>query len=401
MRSSLTGRLYDFLLRRKLASFFRGVGAPAGDGLSLVANFENFTSLAHVARAYADALAGTGIRFSCLNTRLFCSRAPGVPAPELVSVAEHAARKVDFGRILFFTGEDEFYRPAPGFSSGCVCFWEFAEGLWERRGRCLQKHGNLIASTDFLQDVLRSSAPGNIAVHKVRYPFPAHAWTPAGKAETRRRYGIPGDEFVVFFNFAHYALRGRKNQLAVLDAYARAGLAGRGDARVVFKIRGVEPESEAARATRGYASSLGIRNFTMIFAPLSHQEIVDLTAASDVYVSLHRGEGLGLGILEAMDVGVPVVATNYGGNTDFCKDETAFLVGYKMVRPETDEEMFRTFRQWPEPDIDEAADCLRHLFDHPGAGRAKAESAARFIGRYYARENFEADVRRMMDAWRD
>ena len=47
--------------------------------------------------------------------------------------------------------------------------------------------------------------------------------------------------------------------------------------------------------------------------------MLDLIHCCDVYVSLHRAEGFGLGMAEAMKMGKAVIATNYSGNTDFTK----------------------------------------------------------------------------------
>ena len=57
-------------------------------------------------------------------------------------------------------------------------------------------------------------------------------------------------------------------------------------------------------------------------------------SSCDAYVSLHRSEGIGLTIAEAMGLGKPVIATGWSGNTDFMDVSNAFPVGYRLVEIE-------------------------------------------------------------------
>ena len=143
-------------------------------------------------------------------------------------------------------------------------------------------------------------------------------------------------------------------------------------------------------------------NILVIDQYLSRQRILELIAAADVYLSLHRGEGFGIGMLEAMSVGTPVVAANFGGNTDFTTEETAFLVDCELVDVDHDRPLtgiYNHVRKWAQPNIETAANHLRALYDDPAPGRRKAETATAFITTYFAIENFENDVRRLIAEW--
>ena len=50
-----------------------------------------------------------------------------------------------------------------------------------------------------------------------------------------------------------------------------------------------------------------------------------------MYVSLHRAEGFGLTLAQAMSLGKPVVATGYSANTEFMSEENGYLVPYRLV----------------------------------------------------------------------
>jgi SAM-dependent methyltransferase len=87
--------------------------------------------------------------------------------------------------------------------------------------------------------------------------------------------------------------------------------------------------------------------------------------ACDCYVSLHRSEGFGLTMAEAMALGKPVIATAYSGNLDFMDDQTAYLVPWtESLVPESCAP-YRPGARWAEPDVDAAARLMREVVDHP------------------------------------
>ena len=90
-------------------------------------------------------------------------------------------------------------------------------------------------------------------------------------------------------------------------------------------------------------------------------------------LSLHRGEGFGLVLAEAMLLGKPVIATAWSGNTDFMDRSNAALIDYRLVPARDDRSVYRGL--WAEPDVAEAACLLRMLADDPGLRRAMGEQA--------------------------
>ena len=87
----------------------------------------------------------------------------------------------------------------------------------------------------------------------------------------------------------------------------------------------------------------------------------DLMKCVTGYLSLHRAEGLGLNILEAMQAKVPVVTTGYGGNMDFCNNENSFLIPFKLVPVEDRSYLYPPLGVWAEPEIEEAARAIRSI----------------------------------------
>ena len=69
----------------------------------------------------------------------------------------------------------------------------------------------------------------------------------------------------------------------------------------------------------------------------------------DCYVSLHRSEGLGLTMAEAMALGKPVIATGYSGNLHFMTPENSYLVDFARVRCRAGANRIRRRRPGPTP----------------------------------------------------
>ena len=99
-------------------------------------------------------------------------------------------------------------------------------------------------------------------------------------------------------------------------------------------------------------------------------------AACDCYVSLHRAEGFGLTMAEAMAIGKPVIATGYSGNVDFMNNENSYLVDYTIGRVGPDCEIYPPEGEWADPSIEHAAELMRRVFSEPAEAAAKGERAA-------------------------
>lgn len=98
---------------------------------------------------------------------------------------------------------------------------------------------------------------------------------------------------------------------------------------------------------------------------LSKLEMDTLISLMDVYMSLHRAEGFGLILAEAMALGTPVIATNYSANTEFMNSDVACMVDYQKVVLKEDIWPYEKGNCWAEPDIGQAAKYLRRLYEEP------------------------------------
>jgi glycosyltransferase involved in cell wall biosynthesis len=153
----------------------------------------------------------------------------------------------------------------------------------------------------------------------------------------------------------------RKNPEGALRAF-HAAFGKSSTARLVLKLSGRAGELRAFEASLG--SLLDSSNIEVLRGHLDEAELAALYRRSDVLLSLHRAEGYGLPLNEAMAHGLPVVATGWSGNLDFMDASDSCLVPYKLV-PVVDASAVYGHSFWAEPDLDAAAQALRRLADKP------------------------------------
>ena len=115
-----------------------------------------------------------------------------------------------------------------------------------------------------------------------------------------------------------------------------------------------------------------------------------LTAAADCYVSLHRAEGYGLTLAEAMAAGRPVIATGYSGNLEFMTADTAVLIPYELEQVPYGCDPYPPSARWAEPDIDAAADAMRRMASDPkSAAGLGARARAHMVSRHTPESSVE------------
>jgi glycosyltransferase involved in cell wall biosynthesis len=220
---------------------------------------------------------------------------------------------------------------------------------------------------------------------------------------SRRGFGIPESSFTFFFAFDFLSYLERKNPFAVLDAFAQAvEMRPHADMRLVLKLNNADRKpQDFARFQQAYSEFRD--RVVLLKGNLTDLDMKALMWLNDCFVSLHRSEGWGRGMSEAMVLGKPVIATAYSGNMDFCTADTAMLVPYAMVPVRAGEYPHWQGQEWAEADTEVAAKHMVALVDDPDLGpsigrRARAHMIANFsfleCGTAYARrcEELRADV---------
>jgi glycosyltransferase involved in cell wall biosynthesis len=125
-----------------------------------------------------------------------------------------------------------------------------------------------------------------------------------------------------------------------------------------------------------------------------------LMQACDCYVSLHRAEGYGLTLAEAMAVGRPVIGTAYSGNLEFMTADTSMLIPYTFTHVPFGCAPYPPGTRWAEPDIDAASAAMRAVASDPGWAAALGARARAHILEHHAPGSRVAFVRERLDALR-
>jgi glycosyltransferase involved in cell wall biosynthesis len=215
----------------------------------------------------------------------------------------------------------------------------------------------------------------------------------------RAHFGLPGDRFLFLFVFDFASVFERKNPLALVEAFGRAFGPGDGAQLVLKCANGQLDPGNQARLREAAAR----HRATLLEGYVSRHEIASLIRCCDAYVSLHRSEGFGLTMAEAMAAGRPVIATGYSGNMDFMDAETSFPVRYRPVETGGDCGPYPKGTPWAEPDVDHAAALMRQVFTDRdaaavvaarGRDRIRTAFAPAVIGRRILARLDEARARR-------
>jgi glycosyltransferase involved in cell wall biosynthesis len=185
----------------------------------------------------------------------------------------------------------------------------------------------------------------------------------------RRYFSIPEADYASLFFYDVRSYTSRKNPQGVIRAFRRL-LAQRpySKARLVIKVNGVETNPAAVKELSAELYELRA-NTTLIQRGMSSNEVKNLVRCCDCFISLHRSEGIGLGMAQAMALGKPVIGTAYSGNMDFMNSSVAFCVDYKLIPVKKDEYPHYEDQVWADPDVDQAGGFLTQLVDDPGYGR--------------------------------
>lgn len=196
---------------------------------------------------------------------------------------------------------------------------------------------------------------------------------------SRKHFGVPDSSYCFLFAFDFLSYIERKNPYAVLEAFEKA-LQSRpdSDVRLIIKLNNTDRKPEAFAQFRSHYSKFRDR-VVLINGSLSDLEMKSLMWLSDCFVSLHRSEGFGRGISEAMVLGKPVIATGYSGNMDFCTAESCFLVPYDLIPVGPTEYPHWQGQVWADADVDVAAEYMISLIDKPFVGEIKGRTARSYM----------------------
>jgi glycosyltransferase involved in cell wall biosynthesis len=207
----------------------------------------------------------------------------------------------------------------------------------------------------------------------------------------RSAFGLPQDPFLFLTMYDTCSIQARKNPWGVIEAFQTA-FPHTKDVALVVKINNAPSAPREVKALRDAVTD--IPGVHLLDATLSRQEVYNLEAVCDCFVSLHRAEGFGLGLAESMFLGKPVIGTGWSGNVDFMNSDNSCPVRYELVALEKDHGPYRQGQTWAEPDLDHAVWFMRKVIEERSwrellAARGQHTIQTRFspraIGEWYRR----------------
>jgi glycosyltransferase involved in cell wall biosynthesis len=277
-------------------------------------------------------------------------------------------------------GADYFHGPRIG-----IWGWE-TNSIPSRWRRAFTLVDEIWVYSRFMAENIGAASP----VPVIALPPPVQA--PAAASEPLR-LGVP-EGYLFLFAFDYLSTIQRKNPIGLIEAFKRAFAPGEGPRLLIKTINGpLRPLAEEAVLWAAY----GREDIHIVDCSLSGAQRDGLMAACDCYVSLHRSEGFGLTMAEAMAIGKPVIGTGYSGNVDFMTAENSYLVDYEIGRVGPDCEIYPADGEWAEPSVEHAAELMRRVWESPEEARGLGARASEDVARTLSPEVTGGAMRRRLE----
>lgn len=339
------------------------------DGLNLVGYLTRESSLGDVARRVLEGLRSAHVPVSTIASQRTASpllRRAAVPDQRVAYEASLAIVTADQFPLL--AGDlPELFESTQRMIG--YWFWEL-EHIPQGMVSAIDLVDEVWAGSQFVADAFAAVSP--VPVRHVPIPIPEPTRSDRSRGDFEPLAPHLG-RFVFVTAFDHLSVTERKNPLGTIDAFCRAFAPGEGPLLLIKTMNG---EVRWAQHQRVLAAARRRPDVVVWDAHLSRADQMALVASADCLVSLHRSEGLGLHLAEAMWLETPTIATRYSGNVDFMDDSCSLLVGHRLVRVSDGQGVYPPTAWWADPDLDEAAAAMRAIVAD-GALRTRLAAAGR------------------------
>lgn len=363
-------------------------------GVNLAGYFRSVLGVGEVARGLVDALEGQNVAVAPVGL------VAGHSGQEESDVEERGPSYATFPINLVCVNADALSgfvdRMGPDFFGGrhTIGYWWWeVEEFPERLHEAFEHVDEVWAGTRHVAETLAAVSP--VPVVRVTPPVEVPEFEPL----PRERFGLP-EGFLYLFVYDYNSVFARKNPLAVIDAFVRAFEPGEGPALAMKCIGHERYPDQHAQVLAAAAQRPDVH---VLDHSLPRAQKDALIASCDCYVSLHRAEGLGITLAEAMALGKPVVATGYSGNLDFMTPDNSWLVDWEPVPVGEGVEYYPATATWAEPDVEHAARLMREVHDEPERTRDRALRGQAEIRRTHSREaagrSMAARLLRIQERW--
>jgi glycosyltransferase involved in cell wall biosynthesis len=256
-----------------------------------------------------------------------------------------------------------------------VTYWELSSApeVWRAK---LAGIDEIWAPNKFVAEAFARVFPGPILI------MPPPARPAEDDYPGRDYYGMENSRFYFMFSFDYHSSPFRKNPLGAIEAFRKAFPNAQENVGLVIKSMGASDEYPGVKAAIKEAAGYDER-ILLIDKNMSRPDMLGLIHASDAYLSLHRAEGFGLGMVEALSFGRIVIGTAYSGCTEFLNEQTGYPVPYNL-RPVLSHEYYYPDGQiWAEPDLGAAVEIMREVVADPAKARQRAAAGRSLVCERY------------------
>ena len=348
------------------------------DGVNLVGYIQGETGLGQSCRLLAHALEKSGIPFS-ISDYIQVSAIRFSDDSWLHKITDQAIYNINIIHI-------NPYEIPLAFSRLGRHLWDrrynIAYWLWELEvfpeewENAFLLADEIWAPSEFVCKSIRKSTDKPVFV--IPYVFP-----PLDCGDhTRKDFQLPEDKVLFLSMYDSSSITERKNPLGAIRAYKQAFSIEDNHVGLVVKINNLENQD-----IRQLKSELeGYPNTYFITDVLDRSQVNALIACVDVFVSLHRAEGFGLVLAEAMLLGTAVIATNWSANAEFMNCEVSCPVNFELILLNEDYGPFRAGNRWADPDLTQAAEYMKRLSENDTYRAELSKNARIHMEKHFAPE---------------
>lgn len=358
-------------------------------GINLYGFFRAEMGLAQGVKLYEAAMERAGIPHTLLNTKFldWLPQNDTTYDDRLTKENRYAINVIHINPDQWMEATGEFPRSQfDGHYNIGVFLWEL-ETIPDNWRPILDYVDEVWTPSEFIARAVRKETEKPVTV------IPYGIETPYDETVTRADFGIAEDDFAVLMMFDSNSFAARKNPEGVMDAFREAFGDRPEKTRLVIKIN--NPTEQDIAFVNEHAGNRDA--VTLITGRMDKKRLNALIRLCDVYISLHRSEGFGLVMAEAMSLGVPVVATNWSSNVEFMPPEAACMVGYTKVPVNNRYQFDNGEMTWAEADVHEAAGYLKKLKDDPAWRQEIARAGQDYIRRHLTTEQCGERIRKRTD----